>query len=172
MARPRPKRGEGHEKPLTRIRIDQDTVTMLERQRMTPDSVPGAGQRVRVRQDLQSGVVPGATFYAGGHQVRVNAIGPGLIATPLNAKARENPGSWWPYWFSWIERQAPERVERLALLSTNARADNEEQVRNRSALIKLAEPTGNAKYVHFITLQDPKRMPGQKQAVLEYLKTL
>jgi polyhydroxyalkanoate synthase len=25
-------------------------------------------------------------------------------------KARENPGSWWPYWFSWIERQAPERV--------------------------------------------------------------
>ena len=37
-----------------------------------------------------------------------------------------------------------------------------------SALIKLAEPTGNAKYVHFITLQDPKRMPGQKQAVLEW----
>jgi sulfoxide reductase catalytic subunit YedY len=37
-----------------------------------------------------------------------------------------------------------------------------------SALIKLAEPTGNAKYVQFITLQDPKRMTGQKQAVLEW----
>jgi sulfoxide reductase catalytic subunit YedY len=37
-----------------------------------------------------------------------------------------------------------------------------------SALIKLAEPTGNAKYVQFITLQDPKRLPGQKQAVLEW----
>jgi sulfoxide reductase catalytic subunit YedY len=29
-----------------------------------------------------------------------------------------------------------------------------------SSLIKLAEPTGNAKYVQFVTLQDPKRMPG------------
>jgi sulfoxide reductase catalytic subunit YedY len=37
-----------------------------------------------------------------------------------------------------------------------------------SALLKLAEPTGNAKYVQFITLQDPKRLPGQKQAVLEW----
>jgi len=26
------------------------------------------------------------------------------------AKAEEHPGSWWPYWLSWIERQAPERV--------------------------------------------------------------
>ncbi|WP_407527364.1 class I poly(R)-hydroxyalkanoic acid synthase [Methylobacterium oryzisoli] len=25
-------------------------------------------------------------------------------------EATEHPGSWWPYWFSWIERQAPERV--------------------------------------------------------------
>jgi polyhydroxyalkanoate synthase len=24
--------------------------------------------------------------------------------------ATEHPGSWWPYWFSWIEAQAPERV--------------------------------------------------------------
>ncbi len=38
-----------------------------------------------------------------------------------------------------VMRQAPERVERLALIATNARADNEEQVKNRSALIKLAE---------------------------------
>src|SRR5918992_4089274 len=37
-----------------------------------------------------------------------------------------------------------------------------------SALLKLAELTGNAKYVQFITLQDPKRLPGQKQAVLEW----
>ncbi|ACA20091.1 poly(R)-hydroxyalkanoic acid synthase, class I [Methylobacterium sp. 4-46] len=26
------------------------------------------------------------------------------------AAATEHPGSWWPYWFAWIERQAPERV--------------------------------------------------------------
>ena len=26
------------------------------------------------------------------------------------AKATEHPGSWWPYWFESIERQAPERV--------------------------------------------------------------
>jgi pimeloyl-ACP methyl ester carboxylesterase len=38
-----------------------------------------------------------------------------------------------------IMRQAPERVERLALVDTNARADNEDQVRARRDLIKLAE---------------------------------
>lgn len=37
-----------------------------------------------------------------------------------------------------------------------------------SALVKLAEPTGNAKYVQFVTLQDPKRMPGQRFPVLEW----
>ncbi len=26
------------------------------------------------------------------------------------AQAEEHPGPWWPYWFSWIEKQAPERV--------------------------------------------------------------
>jgi len=31
-----------------------------------------------------------------------------------------------------------------------------------SALIKQAEPTNNAKFVQFVTLVDPKRMPGQK----------
>jgi sulfoxide reductase catalytic subunit YedY len=31
-----------------------------------------------------------------------------------------------------------------------------------SALIKQVEPTSNAKYVAFVTLQDPKRMPGQR----------
>jgi methionine sulfoxide reductase catalytic subunit len=37
-----------------------------------------------------------------------------------------------------------------------------------STLVKLAEPTGNAKYIQFVTLQDPKRMPGQKFPVLEW----
>jgi sulfoxide reductase catalytic subunit YedY len=37
-----------------------------------------------------------------------------------------------------------------------------------SSLIKLAEPTGNAKYVQFVTLQDPKRMPGQRFPVLQW----
>jgi polyhydroxyalkanoate synthase len=27
------------------------------------------------------------------------------------ARAQEHPGSWWPYWFSWIEAQAPKRVK-------------------------------------------------------------
>jgi methionine sulfoxide reductase catalytic subunit len=37
-----------------------------------------------------------------------------------------------------------------------------------NALVKLAEPTGNAKYIQFVTLLDPKRMPGQKFPVLEW----
>jgi sulfoxide reductase catalytic subunit YedY len=37
-----------------------------------------------------------------------------------------------------------------------------------SALIKKMQPTGNAKYVEFTTLHDPKQMPGQKSAVLEW----
>jgi len=37
-----------------------------------------------------------------------------------------------------------------------------------SALIKQMEPTGNAKYVEFTTLHDPKQMPGQKSSVLEW----
>ncbi len=39
------------------------------------------------------------------------------------ANAAEHPGTWWPYWFNWIEKQAPDRVparkpgtERLAVL--------------------------------------------------------
>jgi polyhydroxyalkanoate synthase len=27
------------------------------------------------------------------------------------AKAEEHPGTWWPFWFQWLERQAPERVK-------------------------------------------------------------
>lgn len=38
-----------------------------------------------------------------------------------------------------IMRQAPERVERLALVATNARADNEAQLKTRGDLIRLAE---------------------------------
>lgn len=38
-----------------------------------------------------------------------------------------------------ILRQAPERVERLALLDTSARPDTEEQLERRRALLKLAQ---------------------------------
>jgi methionine sulfoxide reductase catalytic subunit len=37
-----------------------------------------------------------------------------------------------------------------------------------SALIKLAEPSGSANYIQFVTLQDPKRMPGQRYRVLQW----
>src|SRR5262249_15524882 len=37
-----------------------------------------------------------------------------------------------------------------------------------SKLIDLVEPMGSAKYVAFETLHDPERMPGQKNAVLEW----
>ncbi len=36
------------------------------------------------------------------------------------------------------------------------------------ALINKLQPTGKAKYVEFTTLYDPKRMPGQKYAVLDW----
>ncbi len=35
-------------------------------------------------------------------------------------------------------------------------------------LIKRAEPTGNAKYVQFVTLADPKQMPGLNSSVLDW----
>jgi pimeloyl-ACP methyl ester carboxylesterase len=38
-----------------------------------------------------------------------------------------------------IMRRAPERVERLALIDTNARADTAEQVKTRTELIRLSE---------------------------------
>jgi sulfoxide reductase catalytic subunit YedY len=34
-----------------------------------------------------------------------------------------------------------------------------------SALIKQVEPTNNAKFIQFVTLVDPKRLPGQKPAI-------
>ena len=37
-----------------------------------------------------------------------------------------------------------------------------------SELIKRVEPTGNAKYVEFVTLADPKQMPGVRSSVLEW----
>jgi sulfoxide reductase catalytic subunit YedY len=37
-----------------------------------------------------------------------------------------------------------------------------------ASLIKEAQPTGNAKYVEFTTLHDPKQMPGQRRPVLNW----
>jgi len=37
-----------------------------------------------------------------------------------------------------------------------------------SEVIKWAEPTGNAKYVEFVSLQDPQMMPGQNLSVLDW----
>jgi sulfoxide reductase catalytic subunit YedY len=35
-------------------------------------------------------------------------------------------------------------------------------------LLRRAEPTGKAKYVEFVTLDDPKQMPGQRSRVLDW----
>jgi sulfoxide reductase catalytic subunit YedY len=37
-----------------------------------------------------------------------------------------------------------------------------------SEIIRRVEPTGNAKYVELITLQDPEQMPGQRARVLKW----
>lgn len=37
-----------------------------------------------------------------------------------------------------------------------------------SELIRRAEPSGSAKYVEFISLHDPKQMPGQRSSVLDW----
>ena len=37
-----------------------------------------------------------------------------------------------------------------------------------SELIKRVEPTGNAKFVQFVTLADPKQMPGVRSSVLDW----
>lgn len=52
-----PRRGEGHEKSLTRIRIDDGALDVLHRTGLTPDSVPKAGLVVRLRfaANLSSG---------------------------------------------------------------------------------------------------------------------
>jgi sulfoxide reductase catalytic subunit YedY len=34
-----------------------------------------------------------------------------------------------------------------------------------SALINDVQPTGNAKFIHFVTLHDPKRLPGQQKSI-------
>lgn len=35
-------------------------------------------------------------------------------------------------------------------------------------LLKQVEPTGNAKYVEFSTLHDPRQMPGQRRGILDW----
>lgn len=44
-----PRRGDGHEKVLTKIRIDAATERLLELRGLTPESVPAAGQRVQLK---------------------------------------------------------------------------------------------------------------------------
>ncbi|SMB83408.1 cyanophycin synthetase [Deinococcus hopiensis KR-140] len=45
-----PRRGGGHSRVLTRIRLDAHALSVLERAGLGVDSVPGAGQRVALRQ--------------------------------------------------------------------------------------------------------------------------
>lgn len=46
-----PLRGEGHERPLTKIKIDPVAITVLARQGLTPQAVPEAGRVVYIREN-------------------------------------------------------------------------------------------------------------------------
>jgi cyanophycin synthetase len=46
-----PSRGERHERPLTKIRLDDIAVTILRKSGMTPESVPGDGEIVLLREN-------------------------------------------------------------------------------------------------------------------------
>ena len=46
-----PRRGTGHLKPLTKLKIDGNVVEVLQKQHMTPDSVPGQGHMVLLRSN-------------------------------------------------------------------------------------------------------------------------
>ena len=48
-----PRRGIGHEKVLTRIPIDALTLETLARQAFALDTIPAAGQHVRLQADRQ-----------------------------------------------------------------------------------------------------------------------
>src|SRR5207245_5309056 len=46
-----PRRGDSHEKPLTKIRIDDTAIACLAKQGLTPESIPSPGQEVRLRDN-------------------------------------------------------------------------------------------------------------------------
>jgi cyanophycin synthetase len=52
-----PLRGDGHEKPLTKIKVDSDVITHLQHAGMTLDSVPQRGERITLsnRSNLSTG---------------------------------------------------------------------------------------------------------------------
>ncbi|MDR3559914.1 MAG: cyanophycin synthetase [Negativicutes bacterium] len=51
MTNSHPDRGVGHEKPLTKIKIDAVAITVLNRQGLTPETIPAVGQVVFVREN-------------------------------------------------------------------------------------------------------------------------
>jgi cyanophycin synthetase len=61
-----PSRGEGHEKPLTKIVIDTVAVTVLGKQGLTPESVPEPGKVIYIREN--------ANLSTGGTAVDVTEI--------------------------------------------------------------------------------------------------
>ena len=73
-----PRRGDGHENLLTRIRLDQAASDLLERQGLTVDSVPEAGRRVLLRTT--------ANLSSGGEAIdRTDAIHPDNAAIARRA---------------------------------------------------------------------------------------
>lgn len=46
-----PLRGEGHEKPLTKIKIDEVTIAVLKKQNYTLDSIPGSDKKIYLKNN-------------------------------------------------------------------------------------------------------------------------
>jgi cyanophycin synthetase len=73
-----PRRGEGHEKVMTRIRIDEQVLEYIGRSGHAPDSVPAVGETVMLR--------PTANLSTGGTAIdRTNDIHPDNAAIALRA---------------------------------------------------------------------------------------
>ncbi|MFN3944701.1 MAG: cyanophycin synthetase [Allosphingosinicella sp.] len=73
-----PRRGDGHEKVMTRIRIDDHVVEFIARAGLTPDSIPQAGETVMLRAT--------ANLSTGGTAIdRTNEIHPDNAAIALRA---------------------------------------------------------------------------------------
>jgi NAD(P)-dependent dehydrogenase (short-subunit alcohol dehydrogenase family) len=66
----------------------------------TPDYVHYGVSKAGILQLTKSMAVA-----LGPHNIRVNAVQPGPVRTPMNAEILSRPGRWWVRWCSWLPRR-------------------------------------------------------------------